>query len=445
MSELWWLPSLLVFGGAGAAAIVGVRFVRARRSSPAVRAARSARAQAQARRSGAPLRESLDSLSQRASIALVQLDNRVADSQNELEFARAQFGDSRTREFALTLASADKQRAEAFALAQLRDDAFADTERETREWNGRILAIASQITAALDEYETEFGSQRRQEANASQSLAFLRQRLNKASERITQAAMTNRELAARFAPTTIADLADAIAEAQSAQASAAELADQVETLTASPTPQPVVPLLTRAQDALLLADEKLARVEGRATDLDAATAAVDVLANELATRVRSAKATTAAPADPESGATLIAAIAETERVLATTTRGSHPSSTSVPSVLQDPFAQLEHLRQADDQLSTAIATERNQADRLSHARAALTGADAIAVSTIRRASEAVASHRSSVGAEARTRLADAQRLLELSRAESDPVKALDVARAANARAEDADALARYRG
>ena len=52
-------------------------------------------------------------------------------------------------------------------------------------------------------------------------------------------------------------------------------------------------------------------------------------------------------------------------------------------------------------------------------------------------------HRAGVGADARTRLAEAQRQLMLAQNESDPVNALDIARRAQTDARDADALAKY--
>jgi hypothetical protein len=51
--------------------------------------------------------------------------------------------------------------------------------------------------------------------------------------------------------------------------------------------------------------------------------------------------------------------------------------------------------------------------------------------------------RAFVGADARTRLAEAERQLGIARREADPVSALDAARRAAARASDAEALAHF--
>jgi hypothetical protein len=55
----------------------------------------------------------------------------------------------------------------------------------------------------------------------------------------------------------------------------------------------------------------------------------------------------------------------------------------------------------------------------------------------------IASRRGGIGADARTRLAEAQRLLEVAEAQSDPVAALDTARSSATYSRDADALARF--
>ena len=92
-------------------------------------------------------------------------------------------------------------------------------------------------------------------------------------------------------------------------------------------------------------------------------------------------------------------------------------------------------------LDTALASARNQEQRLSHARTALTGALLGAHSQIDEARRAMSGGRA--GVDARTRLAEAERQLMLAESEADPVEALDAARRATTAARDADALARY--
>ena len=109
----------------------------------------------------------------------------------------------------------------------------------------------------------------------------------------------------------------------------------------------------------------------------------------------------------------------------------------------DPFADRDRLRAARDRLEVARAAARTAQGRLDGARGALPGAIAIAESQLRVAHAAVDRGRGVVGADARTRLAEAERQLVIARQEPDPVAALDAARRAASRASDAEALAMY--
>jgi hypothetical protein len=75
---------------------------------------------------------SLEDLARRASSALVQTDDAVKTSEQELGFARAQFGDEASREFETALASAKAQLDEAFSLKQKLDDETPDSDDDAR-------------------------------------------------------------------------------------------------------------------------------------------------------------------------------------------------------------------------------------------------------------------------------------------------------------------------
>ena len=115
----------------------------------------------------------------------------------------------------------------------------------------------------------------------------------------------------------------------------------------------------------------------------------------------------------------------------------------VPAERRDPDASIARIDGALDDLDTALAGARSQQQRLDHAREALAGALLTAQSQIDVTRTYIAGRRGGAGAEARTRLAEAERLLTLASAESDPVIALDTARSSATYSRDADALARY--
>lgn len=118
---------------------------------------------------------SLQELKQRADIALVQLDDTVQQSEQELAFANAQFGDEAVRPYREALDKAKGGLTEAFQLQQQLDDAFPDTDQEVHEWSSRILQIANGAGTELAGHATSFGELRDLEQNAPQVLEQLAQ------------------------------------------------------------------------------------------------------------------------------------------------------------------------------------------------------------------------------------------------------------------------------
>jgi hypothetical protein len=179
-------------------------------------------------------------------------------------------------------------------------------------------------------------------------------------------------------------------------------------------------------DQLLDAVDRVER-ELREADEALKSLVTDTQADLVEARVERDKAP-----DAETGEGIIAAMAEVESVLATVTQRTGPA---------DPLADLDRLGEAVAGLDLALATARNQAQRLEHARTALTGTLISAKSQIAAAKDYIGSKGG--GVDARTRLAEAERQLMLAEVEADPVDALDTARRAVTHARDADALARF--
>ena len=107
----------------------------------------------------------------------------------------------------------------------------------------------------------------------------------------------------------------------------------------------------------------------------------------------------------------------------------------------DPVSDMDRIVAAVARLDLALARARNQADRLSHARAAYAGTLVSAASQIAVVRDLIGGRGG--GVSARTKLAEAERQYALAQVETDPVAALDTVRRAVTLARDADALARY--
>jgi hypothetical protein len=388
------------------------------------------------RRSGAqPSSASgLPALRTRAGALLVRADEAVAAGDDELGFAVAQFGEQRTAAFAATMAAARARLAEAFRLQQALDDAVPESAQRRREWTLQIIALCEAAIEAVRDQDRGFSSLRSAEAHSPALIASLEARVAAARARLEPAASTLQALTERYVPALVAPVADRVELATTAlDDAAATLADASTRISPSGV-NTVGALLEDAEGSLRRATTALDAVDRRSADLDAAASALDALVTSSLADLEEAKRQRDTAPDADSGAAIIRAIADVER-----TRAEVLS----PTGASDPIAGLDELSAAVSTLDTALATARNQSQRLEHARAALAGTLVSARSQISSLRELVSSSGRRVGAGARTRLAEAERQLMLAEAETDPVEALDAARRAVTHARDGDALAHY--
>ena len=397
------------------------------------RGAKQRTAEAQ-RRTVAPARVPADELVKRANIQLVQMDDAIRDAADELEFARAEFGDSAVHDFAEALATAKERASEAFALKQRLDDSVIDTEQEQRDWSKRILSLSDSALALVTTQTRAVTDRRRAETAAPDALTRLKDGIDQARARLQLATATLAELHDAYDGAALRSVEGADDRARraldEADAAREDAAQALSTAAVAPVAKDVQRAEQLLRDAVTRLDSvdrtrdalRQARLD-RATALDSARARLDD-AEELRRKEATDPDAAQRIADAEKRMRETVALAETRRP-------AHPA------------ADIDALDAATTELDHALATARTAQQRLDSAREALVGALAIAESHIRQASELISSRRAGVGTDARTRLAAAERELQLARLESDPVAALDGARRAATLATDADALARY--
>ncbi|NYF09957.1 ElaB/YqjD/DUF883 family membrane-anchored ribosome-binding protein [Leifsonia sp. AK011] len=366
-------------------------------------------------------------LSRRAGTLLVRLDDAVREAEDEVGYAVAQFGTDRAQPFADSLDDAQRKLAEAFRLRQALDDAVPDSDRERREWTLQIIALCEQAEELLARQDDAFRRLRSVEANAAGSLEDLRRRIRDSSARVVEARTTIATLRDGYADRVVRDVAGNAERAERLLALAAEHADATAADIHESGVNSVSGRLTEAAQAAREADGLLDAVDRRARELEAAASALADRRTTAAADVAEARRELDSAPDPDSGARILSAI---ERVTA-----FEPRSPA------DPVADLDELGESIEDLDLALASSRNQAQRLAHARAAYEGTLVSARSQIAVARDLVA--RGHTGVAARTRLAEAERQFEIAQAETDPVEALDAIRRAVTHARDADALARY--
>lgn len=370
----------------------------------------------------------LKTLTTRAGVQLVRLDDALRDADEELGYAIAQFGPDRARAYGETLAKARADVAEAFRLKQGLDDAYPDSDRERREWTNRIIALCERAEAGLRGQDAAFAALRREEVNAAGTLADVRARIAASTTRLEAARDTLSGLREQYETASLETVAGNPDAAATALAEASSAADAAEPGITASGVSSVADELQHAAQSVHRADQLLDALERVARDLAAATAALEARRASTREDLAEAKAQLDTAPDADTGAAIIAAITGVDAVLATTDA-------------RDPIAALDEVNAAVEQLDLALASARNQQQRLTHARAAYESTLVLAHSQIAAARAVIGG----AGVSARTRLAEAERQLALAQVATDPVEALDTVRRAVTHARDAEDLARYDG
>ena len=362
----------------------------------------------------------LTKLEQRASGALIQLDDSLTTSEQELGFAVAQFGTEASVPFVEALDGARAKVAEAFRIKQTLDDGVPETDEQKRAGLIRILELCEQADDELDRQADAFDELRALEQAAPQTLVQVRADAERVAARLGGAMEALRLLEQRYSSAAVATVEDNTEQAEMLLTFVGRTASQAEGAIASGKSGAAAVQLRTAQASVAQAGQRLDAIDSLGERLAEATRSLDAVVADTRQDLAAAKALQA----EASSAELAAGIAAAE--------GSLQSAES-PSTLADPVARLERLTAANQALESAFGRTRDANARIQHARVALDGTLATARGQIVAASDFISTRRGGVGETARTRLAEANRHLgqAVSLAGADPVAALAEAQQAN--------------
>lgn len=359
-------------------------------------------------------------LARRAASALVQTDDAVKTSEQELGFARAQFGDAAAAEFEETLTRAKANLDQAFSLQQQLDDEVPDTEQDVRAWNTRILELCESANAELDEKADAFDELRKLEQNAPEALTRTQELRATVAGGLAEATERLAALQATYAAEAVATIADNPAQAQQR----IDFADE---------------RLTAAQQAIGSGDGSAAAVSIRAAEEALGQArmledAVTKLQGDLAAGEQNAAALiadlekdlAAAGAMPDPDARLAPVIASTRQQV-------DAARTNLTGGQKRPLATLAALEAVNTEIDTLLAGVRDAQAQAQRAGQLLGQQLLQAQAQVSAAEDFITSRRGAIGAEARTRLAEAGASLVQAQqlAASDPAQALQYAQRAN--------------
>ena len=415
--DLWWLPSVIVLSVVAAG--IGLLVSGSRRKARGIRAAETA---------------AIDERARSAGISLVRADDAIEAATDELGFAQAQFGERATADFGAALEVSRRQLRDAFALKQKLNDAVPDTPAEVRQWTEQITQLADEAAARLAAQTRDFDSKRVVERDAPMELERLTRRLDRAADRLAGGAATLNRLAATYAPGALAAISGNVERARVAIDDGRRAAVVASARLADGGIEPVGEQISAAEHGLFTATKLLDAIETGEDQLHVGFASLSTALTNADAELAEARQLRDRHEESDTSAELNRVIAESDRVLAELRTPGRPS---------DPAADLARLRVALDGLDVTRSEARNRQLRLENAREAFVGARLAARSQISITRDYITANRGRVGADARTRLAEAERQLALAEAEADPVSALDSARRAMTHANDADALARY--
>ena len=413
-----WLTWLLVIVVVGIGIVLLVMFLR-RRKKGAVTAGPAG-----------PPQPSVEELERRASSLLVATDDAIKTSTQELGFAKAQFGDAATTEFEAALATAQQSLDEAFGLKQKLDDHIPDSEQDTRAWNERIIALCEASNALLDEKAAAFDELRKLEQNAPEALARVHDAKAKAEASLDQATSRLQSLQTAYAPEALATVVDNPEQARQRLAFADEQ-------------------LTAAEAAIGAGDGGEAAVGIRAAEEAVGQAmllenAIDKLQSDLAEGERNA---TALVAELESDIAAASALPDTDGriagVIASTRQQLDAARAQLSGTAKRPLAALQSLEAANTQIDTLVQGVRDAAAQAERARQMVGQVMMQAQAQVSAAEDYITARRGAVGAQARTRLAEAGASLARAQAlqASDPQQAMQQAQRADQLAGQAIQLA----
>ena len=333
-------------------------------------------------------------LARRAQQALVAADERIRLTSDELVFADAELGAGPTADLRDALEAVRTHMQEAFHLHQLNHDEIPDTPEELRTRNARIVQLCEWAEDLLDDRTESLAAAIERARRAPEIIAKVRADAARLRLRVPDARATVERLSARYS-------AHALSQIEANPAEADQLLSFGEHGAGVAERRREAGQREQANMALEAATESVRRAE---TLLDAVeTFEVEALRAEstLAAIVEDSRNDIAVALKEPHSPAVSAAIGELQAALA---------ALPAAGVNTDPFEQLSRLREANSGLDEAIAKARERAARpippVEHVRHAIDDADRqLAVSR-----DVIAGHRGWIGADARTRLAEAERV-----------------------------------
>ncbi|MEU3738902.1 TPM domain-containing protein [Streptomyces sp. NPDC032198] len=378
----------------------------------------------------------LPELDKQSKQLLVETDDAIRTSAEELGFATAQFGDEAVRPFTDALAYARSELTKAFKLRQLLDDAYPEDDATRRTMLDEIVARCTEAGRRLDAEAAGFDQLRALERDVTGALTHAEQVFRQVTGRTTTAETTLGKIREQYAPSASAPVLGHVEQAKDRLLFATtHLNEARQAIDAGDNGKAAVHLRA-AEGAVDQAGTFVDAVDRLADELGLAAEKLPAALTETETDLAEARGLLEGTMAGASTADLHGRIARAETVVAEV-------RSSMAAGPHDPIDALRRVEEADTVLDESLRGAREREVTGRRAIALLGQALLTARSAVGTAADFIDTHRGAVGSEARTRLAEAQRHLSGAEAaqDTDAAAALAEAQQADAQARQAQQLA----
>ncbi|MFJ9056661.1 TPM domain-containing protein [Streptomyces sp. NPDC102409] len=379
----------------------------------------------------------LPELDARAKEDLVDTDDSVRTSEEELGFATAQFGEEAAAPFAEAVAHAKSELTAAFRLRQQLDDAFPEDDTERRRMLDEIISRCADANGRLDAVSEDFDRLRALEQTAPRAVSTAETTFRELIARVSATETALATMRERYAESASAPAARDIEQAKDRLVFTTSTLNQARQAVDSGNNSEAAVYVRAAEGAIKQVSTLVDGVDRRAGELAEAAGKLPGALTETETDLADARGLLDGTPEGVPTADLRGRVARAEAVVADV-RGETASGP------YDPVDALRRVEEVDATLDEALTGAREQEHGDQRARSLLDQAMLTARAAIGAAADHITTNRGAVGSQARTRLAEAQRRWEragqLSEA-GDPQAALVEAQQADTLAAQARSLA----
>jgi uncharacterized membrane protein YgcG len=378
---------------------------------------------------------SLDALDDLSRAMVVEVDNAVRTSANDLDLAVEEFGAERTQPFSQAVANAKTTLTQAFNVRQILDDSIPETPAQRRDLLTRVVVAAAKADRELAAQRESFTEMRNLVIDAPTRLDTMTQQVVDITARLTPSQQKLAQLHSEFADAALASVAGNVDAAKELLTFADRNITDARELANRPVAgrqAELIDALRAAESALAQARSLLDAVDSAASDIRRAAATLPATIEDIENGIKQATELLRQGSVPEANKLTAARDAAVAAVAGAKRTGS-----------VDPLGAFTELTRADadlDRLLAAVEQQREASERLSRA---LDEALFTAQSRVRSVSDYIDTRRGIVGPEARTRLSEAARHLSAAQDKrtADPAEAIQHANGATLLANQAQSLA----